>query len=137
MAFPFPDDRIALSRLNWCRNGAETDYDGLSCVLRARMCQSHIDASNNSAWAMHSSQAFGELLAAANVAEWTACPQGNVSGICGLLLGDRYAAPLWRKFGHDREQKAYHSISTGMPVEMPAPQREPLPDCAYPNDAYS
>ena len=101
------------------------------------MCKAHIDASGNQPWATHSSQAFGELLSAASVNDWTACPQGNVSGVCGLLLGDRYAAPLWQKFGHEREENAYNSIATGVPTEMPAHKLERLPDCSYPNDVNS
>ena len=135
MAFPFPDDRLALSRLNWCRRGSKTDYDGLSCILRARMCSAHIEASENPDWGRMSAGAFGELLSAAQVNQWDACPEGSVTGVCGMLLTERYAAPLWQVFGHQREERAYESINTGTQLIMPTSAATQLPDCSYPRDS--
>lgn len=101
------------------------------------MCDSHIEATGNLPWLAHSRQVFGELLSAAKVTDWSACPQGNVSGVCGLLLGDRYADPLWRDVGHQREEKIYDSILTGNSLEMPVPKMISLPNCSYPYDTYS
>ena len=101
------------------------------------MSDSHIEATGNLPWVAHSRQAFGELLSAAKVNDWSACPQGNVSGVCGLLLGDRYADPLWRDLGHHREEQKYDSILTGNSLEMPELKTVSLPICSYPYDMYS
>lgn len=135
MAFPFPDDRIGLARLDWCRAGDKRDYDGLSCVLRARMCSAHVQASQNPAWDALANPAFAELLSAARVNSWTPCPEGSVSGTCGMLLTERYGPPLWQAFGHERETALYHDILTGTRPELPAPVAAQLPACAYPADA--
>lgn len=135
MAFPFPDDRTALARLDWCRAGEAQDSDGLSCVLRARMCGAHVQASNNPAWASLSGPAFSELLAAAQVENWSPCPEGKVSGTCGLLFADRYGPALWKAFGHEREEKLYKDILSGSAAELPPATAKALPACSYPNDA--
>jgi hypothetical protein len=132
MAFPFPDDRTALARLDWCRAGEPDDYDGLSCALRARMCGAHVQASGNPAWASLSGPAFSELLAAAHVEQWSPCPEGKVSGACGLLFTDRYGPALWKEFGHERETRLYTDILSGSPSEPPAAEAKALPACAFP-----
>jgi hypothetical protein len=135
MSFPFPDDRIALGRLDWCRAGKGDDVDGLSCVLRARMCAAHIEATQNAAWNATATPTFAELLAAAKVQSWSACPEGQVSGTCGLLFADRYGPPLWKAFGHERETRLYDSLLTGTPPDIPLAEAKVLPACVYPNDA--
>ena len=132
MAFPFPDDRTALARLDWCRAGEAQDYDGLSCALRARMCGAHVQASGNPAWASLAAPAFSELLAAAQVEKWSPCPEGQVSGTCGVLFTDRYGPALWTEFGHERETKLYNDILSGSPPELPAAESRALPTCAFP-----
>ena len=134
MAFPFPDDRIGLSRLNWCRAGTKTDSDGLSCVLRARMCADHVQSTNNEAWAAASGPAYAQLLASAQVKSWSACPEGDVSGVCGMLLTDRYAPALWEKLGHGREKELYKHVQAGTRPDIPVSQPVELPRCNYPND---
>jgi hypothetical protein len=135
MGFPFPDDRIGMARLDWCRAGRADDYSGLSCILRARMCAAHVQATQNPGWAATASTAFSELLAAAKVQSWTPCPEGDVSGTCGLLLADRYGPPLWKTFGHEREARLYEDINLGRKPEPPRQGARPLPACAYPDDA--
>ena len=135
MSFPFPDDRIAMGRLDWCRPGKSDDYSGLSCILRARMCAAHIQATQNAGWAAVANPAFSELLSAAKVHSWTPCPEGDVSGTCGMLLADRYGPPLWKAFGHERETKLYQDINNGDQPVPPHQGARPLPACAYPADA--
>jgi hypothetical protein len=135
MGFPFPDDRIAMGRLDWCRAGGAEDADGLSCVLRARMCAAHIQASQNAAWAASANPVFSELLSAASVESWTPCPEAQVSGVCGMLLTDRYGPPLWEAFGHDREKRYYERILAGSAPEPVHTGPAALPACVYPRDA--
>lgn len=135
MGFPFPDDRIAIGRLDWCRAGSADDADGLSCVLRARMCAAHIQATQNAAWASSANPVFSELLSAAKVQSWTPCPEAEVSGVCGMLLTDRYAPPLWAAFGHEREEGYYESILSGSPPTQLRSGAKALPACVYPLDA--
>ena len=135
MGFPFPSDRIALGRLDWCRAGAADDTDGLSCVLRARMCAAHIEATQNAAWGAAATPVLSELLAAAKVQSWSACPEGQVSGTCGLLFADRYGPPLWQAFGHEREEVLYDALLQGTRPTLPASEAKALPACVYPNDA--
>lgn len=134
MGFPFPDDRIAMGRLDWCRPGAAGDSDGLSCILRARMCAAHIEATQNAAWGAAAAPVFSELLAAAKVQSWSACPEGQVSGTCGLLLTDRYGPPLWEAFGHKREEALYEGLLSGSRPHLPKDEPKQMPACAYPND---
>ena len=137
MSFPFPDDRIALGRLDWCRAGKADDYSGLSCILRARMCAAHIQATKNPDWGTMAKPALSELLSVAKVKSWTPCPQGDVSGTCGMLLTDRYGPPLWEAFGLQREQALYEAINNGHQPEPPPQEAKQLPVCAYhPTDVY-
>lgn len=133
MGFPFPDDRIALGRLDWCRPGQAGDQDALSCILRARMCAAHVQASRNPEWASIANPVFQNLLSAAKVEKWSPCPQGSVSGTCGLLLGDRYGPSMWKAFGEERERRLYDSLMTGEPARL-ATEETRLPNCSYPAD---
>ena len=135
MGFPFPDDRIAMGRLDWCRAGGAEDADGLSCVLRARMCAAHIQATQNTAWSAVANPVFSELLSAAAVQSWTPCPEAEVSGVCGMLLTDRYGPPLWKALGHGREERYYENILAGTPPVSTGDAPVALPACVYPADA--
>ena len=132
MGFPFQDDRIAMARLDWCRAGDDTDCDGLSCILRARMCAAHVQASENPGWAQLAAPAFAGLLAAAKVDSWTPCPEGRVSGTCGLLLADRYGPALWKALGAKREAALYESVFSGNSPPPTGEESVVLPACAYP-----
>jgi hypothetical protein len=98
------------------------------------MCSAHIQASNNPAWATLSGPAFSELLSAAQVEKWTPCPEGQVTGACGLLFADRYGPALWKEFGHERETNLYKDILSGSKPELPAAVTRALPACSYPFD---
>ena len=120
-----------MSRLDWCRAGAANDYDGLSCVLRARMCAAHIEASGNEAWAAGATPQFNELLSAANVQKWTSCPEAEVGGTCGLLMTRRYGPPLWNALGHEREKALYERILNGEGAATLPAAPVKLPNCEH------
>jgi hypothetical protein len=129
MSFPFPDDATALARLDWCRSGSAEDFDGLSCVLRARMCSQHVQATGNKAWAASAAPVFSELLSAARVKEWTPCPEGDVAGVCGMLMTSRYGPPLWQGAGFARERRLYDELHAGLQSAPEAPAMLKLPAC--------
>ena len=111
MAFPFPDDRVALQRLNWCRRETQAhDTEALSCILRARMCADHIDATGDSKTMQRAVPSINQILSAAEVKTWDACGQGEVSGVCGLLLDKQHGSALWSNAGAEREHQAYNHI---------------------------
>ncbi len=97
-----------------------------------------MQATGNVAWGTLATPAFSQLLAAPKVLAWTPCPQGAVSGTCGLLMGDRYGPPLWQAVGHEREEQLYDHIVRGTrpdAIAAEAPSPVALPACAYPADA--
>jgi hypothetical protein len=130
MGFPFPDDGLAMSRLDWCRAGSAKDYDGLSCVLRAKMCAAHINATKNKVWGSLANPVFQRLLEAPKIEQWTSCPEVVANGTCGLLLTDRYQKPLWETLGSAREREAYASIVDG---QAPGPASDRARSARLPN----
>ena len=108
--FPFPDDAIALARLNWCRSGSPNETEGLSCILRSRMCNSHVNSLENEAWKRSSEPTLNGLLKAAQVESWNAGSRPSVQGVCGLHMADRFGETLWQSLGYEREKAAYDSI---------------------------
>ena len=110
MSFPFPDDKTAIARLDWCRSGSGDDYDALSCVLRARMCASHIQAAQDQKWSSATAPKFASLLSAPSVQAWATKDQ-KINGVCGLLSSEDRSKMLWDTVGRAREQTVYADIT--------------------------
>ena len=134
--FPFPADRQAAARMDWCAPSIDAAgcSDALSCTLRARQCGSHIQATGDQAWAARAGPALEPLVAHPALLGWSrdrACPQVAAAGVCHLLTATGgYGGELWDAFGRARESAAYEAIvgSTRPRAEGAEGEREDGPD---------
>jgi hypothetical protein len=116
--FPFPSDRLALARTDFCESPdamTRPHWTQRTCMLRARQCATHVQATGDRAWARRAAPALGELVAAGEVTGWggaAGCVHARAQGACGLL-GTRdpdYRRQLWRQVGRPRAEALYRAV---------------------------
>ena len=115
--YPFPADRQAAGRLDWC--GESGGGQAALCVLRARQCGSHISATGDAAWAERAGPVLSRLLAPPSLSSWRPgpCFEASGQGVCGLLAASAPEAPqLWSTLGAPREKAIYDEALGGGPT---------------------
>ena len=95
------------------------------------MCANHAQNTGNAAFATSANVHLTELLAGPELKEWTPCPEASATGVCGLLLTERYGPALWQAIGSQRERSIYESLLDDAPR---APEDLPVrvSNCAFP-----
>ena len=112
--FPFPDDRLALSRLDYCTTRHCDDV--LSCTLRARQCGSYLQNSADEKTIERAIPVLQNILAPPVITEWQgACPMVAADGVCNLLTSNKNAAELWKAFGKERLDNFYAVLENRPP----------------------
>lgn len=126
--YPFPADRLALARLDFCLDPStvllDASQDALTCTLRARQCGSHVVASEDADWNRRAMPSIYELVGAPRVDRWggtPTCARTQVSGVCSLLATeDAFRDSLWNRVGRPREVALYQSVQGETPEPLPA-----------------
>lgn len=119
MSFPFPSDRLALARTDFCEAPSvvrhAASWDQKICQLRARQCATHIQATGDRAWAHRAAAPLNGLVAPGEIEGWVGAPgqvKARASGACGLL-GARepeYRDELWQTLGRPRAEIMYRAV---------------------------
>lgn len=108
--YPFPDDRLALARLDYCSPVGCSN--ALSCSIRARQCGSHLQASGDEKKILSAGPVLNTLLGPPDITAWEgACPSVSATGVCNLLTADRFADDLWYAFGEPRMKSLYSTLA--------------------------
>jgi hypothetical protein len=127
--FPFPSDKLAMARMDFCATPnsviLDANPDFLSCNLRARQCGSYINSTQDHKWASTAGPSLHQIVGPAVIERWGGtkdCVSAETSGVCNLLSTfepDSYQDELWTTFGRPRAINLYEQIEGGVHKQLP------------------